>query len=823
MIRRILPALFAVYVLLASYGSAQANTFNLFSPAAGILKGTPTTYVTTSAAAADVTAIFSGSCSNLTYLRGDGTCATPPGTGGGTVNSVGLTAPSVFSVAGSPVTGTGTLALTFATGQTQNRVLASPDGSSGAIALRALVADDIPAIPLSTGVTGTLGVNHGGTGAVTLTGPLLGNGTSAISAAAASDIIALWSGTCSGATFLRGNGACAAVGTVTSVGLTVPSGFSVSGSPVTGSGTLGITGTLNPAGGGTGVGTISGPIKGNGTSAFSAAAAADIYGLWTGLCSATTFLRGDGSCQTPSGGAVRANPTALVGLTAVNGSSGNFISADGAPALDQGIAPTWTARHLFTKSGGTLADAAIVATSSTPTSVWNDTDEGADGKQVRAINNAGVFALSLVNDANNAATDFLRATRSGMTVSALALTSTALTWNGGNVPNYASSPTWTGTHSFTKSSGFNTLTTSSTDAAAGAGAAYYLVNDAGTAFRTLYSSSTNVTAYLTGGPTGPAGYFYTTAAEPISIGTNGTERIRITGAGAISAGANPLTLSATGFSSTASTLIASSTLPVLWMQETDGSTDNKSWYQLVNGEQLSFGIRNDANNAGASWIAVDRTGTTIDSIALSATTVSTSAALTTGGNITATATSPTIAANTSGSNAAVHSANVSGANQACTVVNVSGGSTCGMPTGNAGFSVLSSPMAFGVAGTVRATLDASGLSSGGSRVCTANGSNCPATAALKTSAGYFTVSAGTCTQLAGFGFTSCSSGSTGNATVTTSTTSTGAYPICTAAPNSAPVTSVYVGTGTPTTVAIGMVNVAGVSIDGSFWVSCFGQ
>lgn len=53
--------------------------------------------------------------------------------------------------------------------------------------------------------------------------------------------------------------------------------------------------------GGTGVATITGPIKGNGTSAFSAAAAADIYGLWSGTCSSTTFLRGDGSCQTPSG------------------------------------------------------------------------------------------------------------------------------------------------------------------------------------------------------------------------------------------------------------------------------------------------------------------------------------------------------------------------------------------------------------------------------------------------------------------------------------------------------------------------------------------
>lgn len=53
--------------------------------------------------------------------------------------------------------------------------------------------------------------------------------------------------------------------------------------------------------GGTGATTLTGPIKGNGTSAFSAAAASDIYGLWSGTCSSSTFLRGDGSCQTPAG------------------------------------------------------------------------------------------------------------------------------------------------------------------------------------------------------------------------------------------------------------------------------------------------------------------------------------------------------------------------------------------------------------------------------------------------------------------------------------------------------------------------------------------
>lgn len=45
-----------------------------------------------------------------------------------------------------------------------------------------------------------------------------------------------------------------------------------------------------------------------------------------------------------------ANPTASVGLTAVNGSSTTYMRSDGAPAIDVSISPTWTALHVFTRS-----------------------------------------------------------------------------------------------------------------------------------------------------------------------------------------------------------------------------------------------------------------------------------------------------------------------------------------------------------------------------------------------------------------------------------------------------------------------------------------
>jgi len=105
----------------------------------------------------------------------------PAGAGSGTVTSVALTMPSIFSVTGSPVTVAGTLDAALAT-QSANRVFAGPTGGGAAVpTFRALVAADIPALSYGTG-------------------------------------------------------------TVTSVALSLPAIFSVSGSPVTTAGTL--TGTL---------------------------------------------------------------------------------------------------------------------------------------------------------------------------------------------------------------------------------------------------------------------------------------------------------------------------------------------------------------------------------------------------------------------------------------------------------------------------------------------------------------------------------------------------------------------------------------------------
>lgn len=76
------------------------------------------------------------------------------GGGSGTVTSVGLTAPAQITVTGSPVTTSGSIALSWASAA-QGTVFAGPcSGGAGTPVFRALCAADIPALPTSA-ITGT--------------------------------------------------------------------------------------------------------------------------------------------------------------------------------------------------------------------------------------------------------------------------------------------------------------------------------------------------------------------------------------------------------------------------------------------------------------------------------------------------------------------------------------------------------------------------------------------------------------------------------------------------------------------------------------------
>ena len=106
----------------------------------------------------------------LTFSAGT-LAATGGGGGSGTVTSVSLAMPSIFTVTGSPVTTSGTLTADLNT-QSANTFLAAPNGSSGVPSFRTILAADIPTLNQNTtgtaaNVTGVVSINNGGTGQTT--------------------------------------------------------------------------------------------------------------------------------------------------------------------------------------------------------------------------------------------------------------------------------------------------------------------------------------------------------------------------------------------------------------------------------------------------------------------------------------------------------------------------------------------------------------------------------------------------------------------------------------------------------------------------------
>jgi hypothetical protein len=79
--------------------------------------------------------------------------------GGGTVTSVGLSLPAIFTVTGSPVTASGTLTAALAS-EAANTVLAGPTGSAGVPTFRTLVAADVPRLDLLGAPTAPLSLNN---------------------------------------------------------------------------------------------------------------------------------------------------------------------------------------------------------------------------------------------------------------------------------------------------------------------------------------------------------------------------------------------------------------------------------------------------------------------------------------------------------------------------------------------------------------------------------------------------------------------------------------------------------------------------------------
>lgn len=240
----------------------------------------------------------------------------------GTVSSVGLSLPNIFTVSGSPVTTSGTLTGSLAT-QNANKIFAGPTtGADASPAFRALVAADIPDISATYLTASTAASTYlaltGGTisSNLTISGNLTVNGTtttissttlsiadknielakgSTTDAAADGGGISLYGASTYSLTWVSSTSSWTSSAnfdiltgkTYKIAGTTVLSGTSlgsgVTGSSLTSVGTLtsgslgsGFT-TVAVSQGGTGATTLTGILKGNGTSAFTAATAGTDY------------------------------------------------------------------------------------------------------------------------------------------------------------------------------------------------------------------------------------------------------------------------------------------------------------------------------------------------------------------------------------------------------------------------------------------------------------------------------------------------------------------------------------------------------------------
>lgn len=467
-------------------------------------------------------------------------------------------------------------------------------------------------------------------------GVLVGNSNTYVTTAATSaDIRALWSGTCDITTFLRGNGACAQVDLTTNVTGTLP--VLNGGTGVTALGTLtkaddtnvtltlggtpanslvrsvsvtaGWTGTLAAARGGLGFGAVTDdtiPIaNGSVWQPKALPGCLDSAGNHLNYDTSTNTV----SCGTSGTGGLTglANPTGLIGMTGVNGSASTATRSDGHSAIDPAIAPTWTGTHLFTGaiggSGTTALSAGLVST--LPTAQWNVSTAAADAKRWHAIADTTGLFFRAVNDASSVNRDFMVATRSGVAIANLSL------GNATDNPTFAFLGTGAGTvdGQWTYSTAVGGTNSPVTLASGTPGMQWVETDGAVNTKRMRFFQNSGVFHAGFSDDAGSSSDFLqatrsTSTVSDVSFG-NATSNptFNFLGSG-LSTWGGALQINGDHVGQT-------NTDNYYQSVESDQGADGKVWWWRYNGGNVQLQTRTDAFAAGADALAISRTGTAI--------------------------------------------------------------------------------------------------------------------------------------------------------------------------------------------------------------------
>ena len=481
----------------------------------------------------------------ITVPAANGTMSIKDSSGDATFRNITLTG-AVLAGAwnGSTITvpygGTGATTLTgYVKGNGTSAMTASATiPNTDITGLGTMSTQNASAVAITGGTISGLGtplpVASGGSGAATLTGYLIGNGTSAYTASAtipntditglgtmstqSSDAVTITGGTANGLTIgasnpaagifttlrfnstLSANGSTgtagqvltstgasaptwqsvAGVGTVTSVdGSGGTTGLTLTGGPITASGTLTLGGTLIVGNGGTGATTLTGYVIGNGTSAMTASATiptTDLSGTISNAQLANSAITINGT-STSLGGSISVGT-----VTSVTGTAPVVSSGGATPAISMAAANTTTDGYL------TSTD-------------WN-TFNGKGSGTVTSVGGTGtVNGLTLTGTVTSSGNLTLGGTLSLVSPPAI----------GSTTPNTGAFTTLTSSANFTPTSYTETITASGT-----VGASATLAITAGTILTATLTSATACTFTM---PTATAGKSFTLLLKQPASGT----------------------------------------------------------------------------------------------------------------------------------------------------------------------------------------------------------------------------------------------------------------------------------------------------------------